>query len=76
MLLQQSSFEGGNKSSDFFGKLNDALVSASILFWALKNEKPKHFVEVDCDCFNQNQSTLRKNYLLKCYNNMLEIITN
>jgi hypothetical protein len=38
-VLQQCSFDGGNKSSDFFRKLNDALVSASILFWVLNNEK-------------------------------------
>lgn len=75
-LLQQCSYEGENKSSDFFRDLCDALVSAYIPFWALINEKLKNFLEVNCGRSIPDESTLRKNYLSKCYNNILEMIRN
>jgi hypothetical protein len=68
MFLQQCSSGGGNKSSDFFRNLCDALVSANIPFWALNNEKLKRFLEVNCGRSIPDESTLRKNYLSKCYN--------
>jgi hypothetical protein len=74
-LLQQYSPEGGNKSSDFFKDLCDALVSANIPFWALNDEKLTNFLEVNCRSI-PDKSTLRKNYLSKCYNNILEMIRN
>jgi hypothetical protein len=67
MLLQQCSSEGGNKSLKFVRDLC-ALVSA--------NEKLKNLLEVNCDCSILDESTLRKNYLSKCYNNILEMIMN
>jgi hypothetical protein len=75
MLLQQCSSGGGNKSSDFFRNLRDALVSANIPFSALNNEKLKSFLEVNCGSI-PDESTLRKNYLSKCYNSILEMIRN
>ena len=76
MLLQQCSSGGGNKSSDFFKVLCDSLASANIPFWALNNGKLKHFLEVNCGRSIPDESTLRKNYLSQCYNNILEMIKN
>jgi hypothetical protein len=75
MLLQQCPSGGGNKSSDFVRDLCDALVSANIPFWALSNEKLKNFLEVNCGCSILDES-FRRNYLSKCYSNILEMITN
>jgi hypothetical protein len=43
---------------------------------ALNNEKLTIFLEVNCGRSNPSESTLRKNYLSKCYNNILEMIRN
>jgi hypothetical protein len=51
-------------------------VSTSIPFWALNNEKLKNFLEVNCGCSIPDESILKKNYLSKCYNNILEMIRN
>jgi hypothetical protein len=62
MLLQQSSSEGGNKSSDFlFRDMCDALLPTNIQFWALNIEKLKHFLEVNCGRSIPDEFTLRKN---------------
>jgi hypothetical protein len=49
-------------------------VSANIPFWALNNENLKNFLEVNCGRSIPDESTFRKNYLSKCYNNILEMI--
>ncbi|PNF14671.1 hypothetical protein B7P43_G11402 [Cryptotermes secundus] len=70
------SSEGGHKPLDFFTDLCDALVSSNILFLALKNEKLKNFLEVNCGNSILDESTLRKIYLSKRYNSILELIRN
>jgi hypothetical protein len=50
ILLQKCSFEGENKSPDFFRDLCDALVSTNIPFWALNNKKLQTFLEVSYGC--------------------------
>ena len=63
MLLQQCSSGGGNKSLDFFRDVCDALASADIPFWALKNEKLTNFLEVNCGRSIPDESTIRKKYI-------------
>jgi hypothetical protein len=74
--MQQCSCEGGNKSSDFFRDLCDALASANIPFWALNNGKLKKILDVNCGRSIPDESTLRKKYLSKCYNSIIEMIRN
>jgi hypothetical protein len=59
-----------------FRDLCDALVSANISFCSLNNEKIQFFLEANCGCSIPDESTLRKNYLSKCYNYILEMIRN
>jgi hypothetical protein len=57
---------------DEFRYLCDFVVSTHTPFWALNNEKLKNFLEVNCDCSIPDESTLRRNYISKCYNNILD----
>jgi hypothetical protein len=49
-------------------------VSANIPFWALNNEKLKHFLDVNCDRSILDESAISKNYHSKCYNIIHEMI--
>jgi hypothetical protein len=51
-----------------------ALVSSNIPFWVLNKEKLRKFLELNCGPSIPDEFTLRKNYLSKCYNIVLELI--
>ena len=63
-----------NKSSDFHKNFCEALVSANIPFSALNNAKLKSFLELHFGRPIPDESTLRKNYLSKCYDDTVSKI--
>lgn len=67
-LLTQNNFnEQTREKNEFYYDLCQALVASNIPFVKLENSGFKGFLEKYCKKNVPNESTLRKNYLPKCY---------
>ena len=73
-LLLQETASMDNKSSDFHINFCEVLVSVNIPYSKLNNAKLKSFLELHFGRPIPDESTLRKNYLPKCYDDTISNI--
>ena len=74
LLLQETASMKDNKLSDFHKNFCEALVSANTPFSALNNAELKSFLELHFGRPIPDESTLRKNYLSRCYDDTISKI--
>lgn len=67
LLTQNNLNEQTREKNEFYYDLCQALVASNIPFVKLENSGFKGFLEKYCKKNVPNESTLRKNYLPKCY---------
>lgn len=74
LLLKQTASTSNSKSSLIFKELCEVFVSANIPLGKLNNSKLRDFLERHTGHTLPDESTLRKNYLIKCYEDTLNHI--
>jgi hypothetical protein len=57
----------GPDPDQFSMELCEAFLAADIPFWKLTNNKLKDFLERNCNKIIPDESTIRKNYMEKCF---------